>query len=158
MTSDDTSEFLRHIMQYCASAERCTQDVTNKLVSWNVPEEKWEEILDTLRRENFLDDTRYATSYVSDKWKLDHWGKQKIKHGLLQKGFKEPGIEAALNAIEPKDYAAGLHLVLSKKRNELNIEDHVILAKKLLSFAKNKGFEDEEIWLWLNVNGIDLDN
>ena len=155
--ADETSEFLRHIMQYCSSAERCTQDVKHKLISWNVPEEKWDEILQKLYRENFLDDTRYANSYVSDKWKLDHWGKQKMKHGLLQKGFNEADIEAVLHSIDPKEYAAGLHMVLSKKRNELKMEDPVVLAKRLLSFAKNKGYEDEEIWQWMNANGIDLE-
>ncbi|HEX5112803.1 MAG TPA: RecX family transcriptional regulator, partial [Saprospiraceae bacterium] len=67
---------LRDIMQYCAKAEHCTQDVVSKLNAWKVDESEVESILEQLRNENFINDARYAKAYVNDKWKLDRWGKK----------------------------------------------------------------------------------
>ena len=73
---------LRDIMQYCAKAEHCTQDVVAKLKSWGISGLESEEIIERLKKENFINDARYAKAYVNDKWKLDHWGKKKIRHQL----------------------------------------------------------------------------
>ena len=74
MSTPGKSDFLNRCMRYCSGAERCTQDVVKKLVTWEAPEDEYEVILETLRKEKFLDDTRYANSFVADKWRLDQWG------------------------------------------------------------------------------------
>jgi len=45
MDSSDFDDFFKRIMNYCALAERCTQDVVQKLTAWNVPDEKMDDIL-----------------------------------------------------------------------------------------------------------------
>jgi regulatory protein len=157
MTSDSTSDFLKRIMQYCSLAERCTHDVVKKLVSWDVLEEDMDEILERLRQEKFLDDTRYAKSFVNDKWRLDQWGKGKIKNSLFQKGFDELQIEHALEVIDQEEYVSGMQILLSKKRNTIKSETEVQQMKKLLSFGQSRGFEDELIWQWLEREGFSFD-
>jgi regulatory protein len=149
---------LNRILSYCAQAERCTQDVVKKLASWDVPEEDMDEILERLRQDKFLDDTRYAKSFVNDKWRLDQWGRVKIRNSLFQKGFDEMQIEHALEVIDQEEYVSGMQILLSKKRNTIKSETQVNQMKKLLSFGQNRGFEEELIWQWLEREGLSFEN
>ena len=157
MTYEPKSAILKRIMPYCAKAERCTLDVVRKLASWDVPEEEIEMILETLRKEKFLDDVRYANSFVADKWRLDQWGRSKISNGLFQKGIPELLIQHALDTIDMDQYISGMDNVLSKKRDSIRKETPVSQMKKILSFGVSRGFEEEYIWKWLEKEGLSFD-
>jgi regulatory protein len=150
------SDFLQRIMKYCAEAERSTHDVLTKLVSWGIPLEETEIILAKLRAEKFLDDNRYANSYVTEKWNLDRWGKIKIAHALHQKNLDEKIIEEALNRIDFHDYVLGLHDMLRKKLKEVKSDDRMEDAKRVMMFAMSRGFEEELILEWLGKEGFDV--
>ena len=140
---------LRDIMQYCAKAEHCSQDVIKKLSSWDVEEEEIELLLEKLRTEKFLDDARYAKAYVNDKWKLDHWGKKKIRHQLFLKNIDDRFVEKALDTIDEEEYKTELIKQLSKKENELNGLDRDQLITRLYNFGASRGFEEELIMQWI---------
>jgi regulatory protein len=142
---------LRDIMQYCAKAEHCTQDVVFKLRSWNVEEEEVESILERLQSENFLNDARYAKAYVNDKWKLDHWGKKKIRHQLFLKNIDDKLLEGPLSAIDEEEYKSELASQLLKKESELPGNDPQQLVTKLYNFAVSRGFEEELIMQWIQL-------
>ena len=157
MSTPDKSDFLNRCMRYCSGAERCTQDVVKKLVTWEAPEDEYEVILETLRKEKFLDDTRYAHSFVADKWRLDQWGKVKIRNGLFQKGISETLIPNAIDTIDQDGYVAVLHNLLEKKRVSIKKEAMTSQMKKLLSFGASRGFEEELIWQWTESKGLSFD-
>ena len=157
MSTPGKSDFLSRCMRYCSGAERCTQDVVKKLVSWEAPEEEFETILETLRKEKFLDDTRYAHSYVADKWRLDQWGKVKIRNGLFQKGISETLIQDAIDTIDQEGYIGALHQQLEKKRVSIKKEPMTSQMKKLISFGASRGFEEELIWQWMEQQGLSFD-
>ncbi|MBL0009745.1 MAG: RecX family transcriptional regulator [Saprospiraceae bacterium] len=157
MSTPDKSDFLNRCMRYCSGAERCTQDVVKKLVTWEAPEDEYEVILETLRKEKFLDDTRYANSFVADKWRLDQWGKVKIRNGLFQKGISETLIQNAIDTIDQDGYVAVLHNLLEKKRVSIKKEAMTSQMKKLLSFGASRGFEEELIWQWMESKGLSFD-
>lgn len=152
MSTGTKSDFLKRAMRYCAGVEHCTQDVVLKLRSWKASEEEVDEIIKTLREQNFLDDTRYARAFVSDKWKLNLWGREKIRHGLLQKGIDASVIQNSLNTIDEEEYIKGLHQLLHKKRKELAQDDRFAETRKLVSFAASRGFEEELVFTWLESN------
>ena len=158
MALNDSAQFLKRLMPWCAQAERCTQDVMKKLVSWEVPEEEIEEILEKLRTEKFLDDTRYANSFVADKWRLDQWGRVKIRNGLFQKGISEQLIQSALDTIDQEAYISVMENLLEKKRATIRKEPVITQMKKLLSFGAGRGFEEELIWQWLEKVGLHFDS
>lgn len=157
MSTPGKSDFLSRCMRYCSGAERCTQDVMKKLVSWEAPEDEYEAILETLRKEKFLDDTRYAHSFVADKWRLDQWGKVKIRNGLFQKGISETLIQNAIDTIDQDGYVAVLHHLLEKKRVSIQKEAITSQMKKLLSFGASRGFEEELIWHWMEGKGLSFE-
>ena len=157
MSTPGKSDFLSRCMRYCSGAERCTQDVLKKLVSWEAPEDEYEDILETLRKEKFLDDTRFANSFVADKWRLDQWGKVKIRNGLFQKGISETLIQNAIDTIDQDGYVVVLHHLLEKKRVSIKKEAMTSQMKKLLSFGASRGFEEELIWQWMESKGLSFD-
>jgi regulatory protein len=157
MTASGYSDFLKKGMNYCSLAERCTQDVMQKLTAWGVPEEEVDSIIEALRHEKFLDDVRYANSFVSDKWKLDLWGRSKIKNGLFQKGIAEVLIQNALDTIDQDAYLSGMEALLVKKRNTISSEAPKQQMKKLIAFGNSRGFEEELIWQWLEREGLSFD-
>jgi regulatory protein len=157
MTSISNSAILKRIMPYCAKAERCTQDVVRKLASWDVPEEEMGEIVEILMREKFIDDVRYANSFVADKWRLDQWGQVKISNGLFQKGIGEVLIQNALDTIDLDQYISGMEILLSRKRDTIRKDTLVSQMKKILSFGVSRGFEEEYIWKWLEKEGLSFD-
>lgn len=157
MSTPGKSDFLSRCMRYCSGAERCTQDVLKKLVSWEAPEDEFETILETLRKEKFLDDTRYAHSFVADKWRLDQWGKVKIRNGLFQKSIEENLIQNAIDTIDQEGYVAVLHHLLEKKRVSIQREAMTSQMKKILSFGASRGFEEELIWQWMEGKGLSFE-
>jgi len=157
MDNSALRDFLKRLMTYCAQAERCTQDVALKLSDWNVPENDSDEILEKLRKENFLDDERYAKSFVADKWKLDQWGRSKIKNGLFQKGFGDLQIQKALDTIDQEEYVGIMDNVLTRKRETIKLETPIQQMKKIISFGTSRGYEEELIWEWLEKEGLNFD-
>ena len=58
---------------YCSSAERCEQDVRQKLVKAELEPEAVSRIINRLRQEKFIDEARFARAFVSDKFRFNHW-------------------------------------------------------------------------------------
>lgn len=57
-------------------------------------------VLQHLRADGYLDDSRYALMYVHDKRELDGWGSERIRRELSARGLDRELIEAALSAHE----------------------------------------------------------
>ena len=137
------------IRKYCAEAERCTADVVQKLIDWNVDDHEQGAILEALRKEKFLDDQRFLTLYVMEKWRLNHWGKLKIKSKLYEKGFEKKDIATALVFITEEEYVMELSKMLEQKHKTIVKDPHEAKLRKLLAFAGSRGFEEEYILKWL---------
>lgn len=143
------TDFFQRISKYCAEAERCTHDVKAKLISWEIPPEEADIIMEKLRKENFLSDERYTKSYVSEKWNMDHWGRIKIENTLLQKQIQEDLIKSTLQNIDDEEYIRYLEELLRKKLKEVRSENFMDDARRVHMYAVSKGFEEELIREWL---------
>ena len=83
---------LSRAMALCAGREQCIKDIRQKLISWNVALHDTGRIIDTLVRENFINEERYAGAFVKDKFTCNRWGKVKIAAHLRAKGIPQsPG-------------------------------------------------------------------
>ena len=145
---------LQRITKYCAESERCTHDALTKLKSWGVESKEIDDILKKLYAGKFIDDERFALSYVSEKWNLDRWGKIKIANALEQKQLDEKIIQNSLATIDEDQYVQGLNELLRKKSKELSSEKKPEDARRLMSFALSRGFEEELVMEWLEQKGL----
>ena len=147
-------DLLGRIMKYCAGAEKCTHDVTTKLVSWGVSPEEIDVILIKLRKEKFLDDDRYVKRFVEEKWNGDRWGRVKIAHALHQKDIPDHLIEKYFAGISDEEYHEVLNQLLERKWNELKSGNNASDLHRLQMFATGRGFEEELVQEWLEKKAI----
>lgn len=94
---------------YLNPRERTVQEVRLRLLRRGVSEEVIEEALRVLTGQGFLDDERFARLFVGDKRRLEQWGSERIRRGLLERGIDRALAEAALAETEDDGdgYAAG---------------------------------------------------
>lgn len=138
------SEIITKLERYCAYQDRCTQEVLTKLSSLQVEEKEAQQILRLLKNDGFVDDERYAQSYIRGKVGLKQWGKQKIRMSLLQKGIPKELINKYLEHITPQQYTDNLQAAVRKwtqSHGPVTQENITKLYRHLMA----KGYTYEEI-------------
>jgi len=136
---------LKRAAALCGGQEQCSSHVREKLLSWKVSVSDAEKIIQVLRRENFLDDARYASSYVRDKFRFNGWGKIKLRVMLKQRGIPEAVIDDALDQIDPEVYKETCARLISEKAAGIRETNHFKRKGKLYRFAAQRGFESDLI-------------
>jgi regulatory protein len=127
---------------FCAYQDRCTFDILAKLEPYQLQEEDRLFILEHLRSNKFLDDERYAESFVSGKFRIKYWGKLKLNAELRKKRISNSIIQKALLEIPSDEYMNTIQRLLEKKFEQLSTEkDSFKRDAKLIRFLAGKGFE-----------------
>lgn len=67
-------EVLHRCAAYCSAAERCVQDVKRKMKNAGLPEEACGRLLARLQEGKYIDEERYARSFVNDKLRFTSGG------------------------------------------------------------------------------------
>lgn len=138
-------EALEKAKALCAAQERCQHEIGIKLAEWGINSSDCEAILNTLYREKYLDEARYAQAYVNDKFRFNKWGRAKIGHMLRQRHISGPVIRQALEQIDEAEYLETLRkLLASKFGKKLQGADYKLRASAY-RFAQSRGFESEII-------------
>ncbi len=145
------SEALVSLQRFCVYQDRCHQEVRNKLIQLGVYGDTLESILAALISEGFLNEERFARSFVRGKFRIKRWGRQKIRQGLLFRQIPEMLIHKALQEIDPGEYAAALADLLKQKAALLADLPPETRVQKLYAFASGRGYEPELIWPILQI-------
>ena len=141
----------------CSRKEYCTEEVREKLVRWELPEEEVREVLAFPRRHQFVDDRRFAFAYAEDKFRFNHWGKQKIALMLRRKGIAADIAAEALESLDASHYDEGCLELLRQKQRSLSEPDPYKLRAKLTRFALSRGFDYETVSRCLARLGRDME-
>ena len=139
---------------YCAYQERAQQEVRDKLYDWGLHHDEVEEVITELIITNFLNEERFAMSYVSGKFNIKKWGKIKIKQGLKLKRVPEKMIIKALNSIDYDKYLQTILAAAEKKSAVLVENDKYKRKYKLVTYLMGKGFESNLISEVLKDNNL----
>lgn len=131
---------------YCAYQDRCSSEVMQKLRDWGVDQLRIPKILESLTEDKFLDDRRYAESFVSSKFRLKHWGRNKIVYELRLKKIPSDLISQAMESIDENEYSATLQTLISKKTKEVKDSDAFRKKQKIARYLISKGFESELVF------------
>lgn len=141
------NELLNRAEVYCSAAERCRCEVVLHLKdrkTGEVPDSGMQErILDSLERNGYLDERRYARAYVHDKFAFSGWGRIKIRIALAGKKIPSPIIDEALDVIDETEYSAKLRDLLAAKQRNVTARNDYERSVKLVRFAAQRGFEPE---------------
>lgn len=129
----------------CSKKEYCSKEIMEKLIKWEIQEKDIAKIMDFLYKQKFIDDARFARNYAEDKFRFNHWGKQKITLMLRQKGISQDIIQEALEILVPSHYEDGCLEILRQKLSTLNEPDPYKRKAKLVRFAVGRGFDFDTI-------------
>jgi regulatory protein len=136
---------LREILSYCTLRERCIKEVKEKLLLLKVKAEEVEEYLNILQQQNFLNQHRFAHAYVSDKFRLNHWGKVKIRQQLKAFQIEDELIETALNSINKEDYESAISKIIEKYLPKVKGKPQYQKQQLILKHCYGKGFEPDVV-------------
>lgn len=142
---DNYSQALNWAQHYCSKAERCPGDVLKKIGKYNLDAASVKGLLESLRKENYLNDARYARAYVVDQFRFSRWGRIKIRYMLKQKGLAEKDIQEALEQIPQDEYLESLRALIKEKEKHYAALEAYEKKFKLLRFAYSRGFEPDLI-------------
>jgi regulatory protein len=141
---------LNKSMAQCSHKELCREDIHKKLALWGVTDDDIEKIIDILIKEKFIDETRYASAFVRDKFKYNKWGKVKIASHLKSKRIPSEIIGQALDSIDYDHYVRFLQGLLEVHKRSVKAKNQMDLKAKLLRFALSKGFESSLVYDVIN--------
>ncbi len=134
---------LSKVMDLCSKSEKCRSEVAMKLRGWELTGEEIDKAIGLLIREKYIDDRRYAASFVRDKFRFNKWGRVKIAYMLRQKGVDGAAIAEALEEIGEEAYRATLLSLLESKMRSVKGKNSYERKAKLAAFAQSHGFESD---------------
>ena len=137
---------LKAIQHYCAYQERCHSEVRNKLLELNFRGLELEEAIASLIADNFLNEERFARSYIRGKFRMKQWGRRKIVTELKKKKVSDYCIRKGLLEIDEDEYRNTLQLLFDKKVVELKSETNTWIRKqKVQRYLIQKGYEPDMV-------------
>ena len=142
---------LNKAMALCSRREYCISEVLEKLHSWGTDADDNARIIELLKKENFINEERYAISFVKDKFNYNKWGKLKISAHLRAKNIPGDLIKQALDSIDNETYKQTLVNLLSAHRRSVKAKNQYDLKAKLLRYGLSKGFESSMLYDLLNM-------
>ena len=137
-------DVLEKLKKFCAYRDRCHSEVQEKLYPYHLEEDQEMYIFQKLIEDNFLNEERFAISFVSGKFRIKKWGKKKIRVALKQKKITSKLIDKALSQIEQEEYLSTLTDLYLKKINTYKGRKNIV-KQKTIHYLLQRGFEYSDI-------------
>ena len=138
-------EIKQKLVNYCVYQDRCHSEVEQKMRDFLLIPEAKDEIFLYLIKENYLNEERFTRSYIRGKFYIKHWGRNKIRINLKQKGITEKLIAKSMDEIDEQDYLESVNKIYqdyySKQKGLRDYQKKSKTIKHLMS----KGYEYEII-------------
>jgi regulatory protein len=143
------SEALVFAASYCSTSEHCESEVLCKISKFELPPEDQKNLIQRLKQEDFINEKRFVKAFVNDKFRINRWGRIKIRYLLKQKGIQAEIIDEGLDQIPEQEYHDMIFKLLKEKRPAIKSKNAYELKSKMFRFASGKGYEPSAIALCL---------
>lgn len=112
-----------------------------------------DKIINRLKKEGYIDDSKYIKSYINDKINLSNDGPYKIKRDLINKGLDEDliNIDIDYDILKEKLNRIMLKYININKKNSLNV-----IKNKTMNHFSILGYDKElieDVFNSLNIKG-----
>jgi regulatory protein len=139
------------ILRYCKYQERCHAEARNKLYELGFTSGEVERQIAELIAAGVLNEERFARAFARGKFRILHWGREKIKQQLKLKKISEYCIRKALTEIDGDDYENTLRKESYKKWQSTKGDRSVASRKsKLYRYLVQKGYERDLVLMMIN--------
>lgn len=139
-------EAVTRLAKYCAYQERSQQQVRIKCFELGLYSDEAEEVIVELIQEGFINEERFAKSYVGGKFRIKKWGRIKILAGLKQHQLSQYCINKAMEELPEDAYLTTLRQLIERKAQSISGENQFNLNQKVARYLINKGFEPDLVW------------
>ncbi|GGW55895.1 regulatory protein [Winogradskyella epiphytica] len=143
-------EAKRKLESYCAYQERCHKEVRQKLENMRMIPEAIDNIMVHLIQHNFLNEERFAKAFVSGKFRIKKWGKNRLLRELKFREISKYSIDAALKEIDLDDYYKTLDELVQKRIEQVKEKDKYKKKKKVADYLLYRGWESHLVYDKLN--------
>ncbi|WP_109832872.1 regulatory protein RecX [Reichenbachiella versicolor] len=135
---------------YCAYQERSQKEVKKKLYDLGLWKDEVDEVLTDLIIEGFINEERFAKSYVGGKFRVKKWGRNRILMGLKEHHISKYCIKKGMEEIDDSEYKSTLAILIEKKaftEKETNVFKR---REKISRSMIYKGYESSLVWEFVN--------
>jgi regulatory protein len=140
-------EILAKLENFCAWRERCPKEVRAKLTELGARGEIADQIYEVLHTDGYFNEARFAHAFAGGKFRINHWGRVRIRLELQVRGISSVLIREALESIDEAEYLARLLQIMEQKKAQYEGADHARI--KTAAALARAGFEDELIFRYL---------
>lgn len=145
-------KILGKLQRFCVYRERSTKEVRDKLIALKVDYQELAEYINTLEEQKFLSEPRFVAAFINDKFKINRWGKIKIRQVLQLHKIENALIETGFEKIDDAAYTKTLQHIINRFKPKLKNLDLYVTQQKTLAHCYSKGFEPELVRTLLQIN------
>ncbi|MDG1714335.1 regulatory protein RecX [Lacinutrix sp.] len=139
-------EAQKKLEYYCAYQERCHKEVLEKLQVMRMIPDAIDIIVVHLIKHNFLNEARFARTFVSGKFRIKKWGRYRLTLELKKKNISKVNLKAALDEISEDEYLEVFNALAEKKFDSI-LETNVFKKKKkLIDYLLYRGWESHLVY------------
>lgn len=130
-------------LNFLSYRARSEKELRNKLISKEYDEEIIDRVVDFLKKYEYINDEKFAKSYIRDRIRLKPVGRKKLFYDLRQKGIKSGIIDHVLDNMDLNEVNNAEKLIKKKisNRDELDLKK----KQKIYQFLLGKGFSYDTI-------------
>lgn len=139
-------EATKKLEHYCAYQERCHKEVAQKLKDMYMIPEAMDVILVHLIQHNFLNEERFAKTFVRGKFKIKAWGRRRLTFELKQKDISKVNINQALAEISDDEYVGVFNDLAEKKAHSIKETNLLKKKKKFIDYFLYRGWESHLVY------------
>jgi regulatory protein len=126
---------------YLNRRDRTEAELRRHLESHGIDAAATQATIETLRDQGYLDDERYVRLFAEDKRDLEHWGSERIRRTLLERGIDRDLVEVALSQAPPEDELDRARAVLRRRFSSGPLDERD--RDRALGVLLRKGFDSE---------------
>lgn len=142
---DEMKKALHMCYSFLSYRMRSEREVETYLKKKDIDEPIIAQVIEQLRKQQYINDLEFAKSYVRDKKRLSSKGPLLIQKELLEKGVSDSESRQALQEFPEDEQLEAAIAFISKKASQAKKESHKALRQKLGLQLQQKGFTYEII-------------
>jgi len=139
-------EALKKLQNYCSYQERCHQEVQQKLKDMHMIPDAIDHIIVELIQNNFLNEERFAKTFVRGKFNIKKWGRYRLTLELKKKNVSKVNINQALKEIDKLEYIEIFNALAEKRFKSLAETNKFKKKKKLVDYLLYRGWESHLVY------------
>ncbi|MDB9781730.1 RecX family transcriptional regulator [Winogradskyella sp.] len=143
-------EAQKKLENYCAYQERCHKEVRSKLMEMRMIPQVVDTIIVHLITHNFLNEERFAKSFVRGKFRIKKWGKVRLVRELKFRDVSKYSIDMALQEIDLDYYFDTLDALVQKRIAQVTEKNIYKKKKKVADYLLYRGWESHLIYEKIN--------